>query len=105
SRHSFGARVSLLAGPVEAVEGRFSLVAANMLPAEMLPLAGALTARAAPGGRLLLSGIPVEEESAVLARFPARAWRHSGRRRAGGWGPPGGGGEGEGVFLRLERAS
>jgi ribosomal protein L11 methyltransferase len=94
SRHSFGARVSLLAGPLDAVAGEFALVVANMLPAELLPLSGALTGRVAPAGRLLLSGIPLEEEAGVLARFPTKAWAVRGRRVEGEW-----------VCLCLERAS
>jgi len=65
-----------------------------MLPAELLPLGEALAARVADGGRLLLSGIPAEEEAGVLAGFAAKAWRRSGRRVEGEW-----------VCLCLERAS
>ncbi|HEV8119232.1 MAG TPA: 50S ribosomal protein L11 methyltransferase [Thermoanaerobaculia bacterium] len=94
SRHPFGARVCLLAGPVDAVAGDFALVVANMLPAELLPLSDALTGRVAPAGRLLISGIPQEEEAGVLARFGAKAWAVRGRRAEGEW-----------VCLCLERAS
>src|SRR6185369_4466882 len=58
-RHPFGSRVTLLAGPVEAVTGGFPLVLANVLPEEFLPMRAAVMARVAPGGRLILSGIPL----------------------------------------------
>jgi ribosomal protein L11 methyltransferase len=94
ARHCFGGRVSLLAGPVEAVAGEYDLLVANMLPAELLPLRDALKTRVTAGGRLLLSGIPLEDEAELLARFGGAAWPVSGRRVEGEW-----------VCLCLDRAS
>lgn len=92
--HHFGARVSLLAGPVDAVGGVFALVVANMLPEELLAVRTEMTRRVAPSGRLILSGIPLSEEKRMLRRFRERRWRLSGRRVEGEW-----------ACVSLERAS
>jgi len=93
-RHSFGSRVALVAGPVEAVGGGFDLVVANMLPAELLEVLDPMKSRVAPAGHLLLSGIPVEDEGALAGRFRETPWHSAGRRVEGEW-----------VCLRFERAS
>lgn len=93
-RHPFGARVTLMAGPVDAVTGGFPLVLANVLPQEFLPMRVAVMARVAPGGRLILSGIPLEREESLRARLRSRRWKLSGRRSEGEW-----------ACLCLERAS
>ena len=84
-RHSFGSRVRLFVGSAEAASGRFALVVANMLPEEFLPLLPALAARVERRGRLVLSGIPIERESAVAVRARARRFRLAGRYREGAW--------------------
>ena len=83
--HEFGSRVSLLAAGVEAVAGVFPLVLANLLPQEFLPMRGAVMSRVASGGRLVLSGIPLDREAAVVARLRSRRWVLSGRRAEGEW--------------------
>jgi ribosomal protein L11 methyltransferase len=93
-RHPFGPRVSLLAGPADAVEGAFALVVANMLPEELLAARGAMLRRVAPSGRLILSGIPLADEKRTLSRFRSRRWRLAGRLVEGEW-----------VCVRLEPAS
>ena len=84
-RHPFGFRVSLLAGPVDAVRGLFALVVANMLPDELLALRAAILPRIAPSGRLILSGIPVADEKRTLAPFRSRRLRLAGRFTEGEW--------------------
>lgn len=84
-RHPFGSRVTLFAGPVEAVGGGFPLVLANLLPEEFLPVRAAVMARVAPGGRLILSGIPLAREERLRARLRSRRWKLSGRRTEGEW--------------------
>ncbi len=93
-RHPFGSRVSLYAGSVDAVTGVFPLVFANVLPDEFLPMRSAVMARVAPGGRLILSGIPLAREERLRARLRSRRWQLSGRRTEGEW-----------ACLCLERAS
>jgi len=83
--HPFGRRVSLLASPVDAIAGVFPLVLANLLPEEFLPVRGAVMSRVAPGGRLVLSGIPIEREKRVVTRLRSRLWLLSGRRAEGEW--------------------
>ncbi len=93
-RHAFGSRVGLYAGPLSACAGKFDLVVANMLAEEILPEARRLLARAAPRGRVLLSGVTRERESGVLAKMRTGRWRLAGRRTEGEW-----------TSLCLERAS
>lgn len=57
--------------PVEKVDGRFDVVVANILPGTLLRLADDLVDHLAPAGRLLLSGIPVEDVDRVAAGFRA----------------------------------
>ena len=83
--HPFGSRVSLLAGAVEAVAGVFPLVLANLLPEEFLPASRAVMSRVAPGGRLVLSGIPLDREGPVVADLRSRRWLACGRRAEGEW--------------------
>jgi ribosomal protein L11 methyltransferase len=78
ARHSFGSRVRLYAGPLAAVTGAFDIVVANMLAEEILPEARRLLARAAPRGRVLLSGVPREREPAVLAKMRTGRWKLAG---------------------------
>ena len=94
ARHPFGARVTLHAGPIEAVAGVFPLVVANLLPEEFLPMRAAVMRRVAPGGRLILSGVPLAREERVRERLTSRRWQLSSRRTEGEW-----------ACLGLERAS
>jgi ribosomal protein L11 methyltransferase len=93
-RHSFGRHVSLFAGPTEALSGAFPVVVANLLPEELLAVRKALLERVAPGGRLILSGIPARREAEIAARIRSRRWRLGGRRTDNEW-----------ACLTLERAS
>ena len=52
-------RASLV--PVGEVEGTWDIVVANILPHILVPLAPDLVARMAPGGRLILSGVPCSD--------------------------------------------
>lgn len=83
--HPFASRVSLFAGPPEAILRTFPLVVANLLPEEFLQARVAVLGRVAPGGRLILSGIPAEREEELLARLRSRRLGLSGRRAEGDW--------------------
>ena len=83
--HSFGSFVRLVASSTDALVGDFDLVLANLLPQEFLPARRSILARVAPGGRLLLSGIPREAEPDVIHKTRARRWRLAGRRVEEGW--------------------
>ena len=84
-RHAFGGRVALYAGPLAACAGEFDLVVANLLAEELLPEARGLMSRAAPRGRVLVSGITREREAAVLRRLRTRRWKLEGRRTEREW--------------------
>ncbi len=55
--------------PLDKIVGRYDLVLANILAAENLRLAAALEERIALQGRLVLSGILIEQEQQVLDGF------------------------------------
>jgi ribosomal protein L11 methyltransferase len=71
------AHLRTFTGPIEAVDPRhaFDVVLANLLRSELLPIAGALAARVAPGGSLVLSGLLASEQEEVCARFAALGLR------------------------------
>ncbi len=83
--HPFSPRVSLFAGPAEAVSQSFPLVVTNLLPDEFLQARGAVLGRVGPGGRLILSGIPADREEGLLAGLRSPRWGLSGRRAQGDW--------------------
>ena len=62
-------RVEVSGAPLQALEGGFDLVLANILAEENIRLGDALVTRVAPGGVLVLSGILLEKEPLVLAAF------------------------------------
>jgi ribosomal protein L11 methyltransferase len=64
------ARLRAETTPVEAVEGQYELVLANIQANVLVPLAPALRARVAASGRLLMSGILKGQEHEVLAAYP-----------------------------------
>ena len=55
--------------PLEAIDGEFNLVIANILAEENVRLAAALVEHLAPGGILILSGILKEKEAFVCEGF------------------------------------
>jgi ribosomal protein L11 methyltransferase len=61
--------VQVTATPIEELTGRFDLVLANILAGENIRLAPQFLARLAPAGHLALSGILIEQETAVTAAF------------------------------------
>lgn len=56
---------------VENIPGQYDLVLANILSAENIRLAKVLVERLAPRGRLVLSGILIEQEQQVINAFAA----------------------------------
>jgi ribosomal protein L11 methyltransferase len=62
-------RLQISDQPFEAVEGRFTLVTANLRTPSLVGLSGTLRARLAPFGALVVSGLRVEERPAVEAAF------------------------------------
>jgi ribosomal protein L11 methyltransferase len=78
-------RVSVSATPVEEVHGPFDVVTANILPDVLIPLAGAIAARVAEGGTLILSGILRELADGVEAAYVALGMRTSAQLDEEGW--------------------
>jgi ribosomal protein L11 methyltransferase len=68
-RNGVAASVAASTTPLADVEGRFDVVAANILASVLVELAPGLAARVAPGGRLLLSGLLAEQRAQVVAAF------------------------------------
>lgn len=65
------ARLRLSLEPLDALSERFSLVVANILAGPLCELAPLISARLAPGGRLLLSGVLATQTEAVTAAYEA----------------------------------
>ncbi len=61
--------ITVTTSPIEALSGHFELVLANILAGENIRLAPHFLARLAPGGHLVLSGILIEQEQAVVDAF------------------------------------
>jgi ribosomal protein L11 methyltransferase len=65
--------------------GRFDLVFANILAKPLRLLAPSLARVAAPGGVLILSGLPTRDVPGVLSAYAAQGWRLSRRYDLEGW--------------------
>jgi ribosomal protein L11 methyltransferase len=81
ARAGVEARVEADAMPIERVGGRYRLVLANIQAEVLVPLAGALMARVAEHGLLVLSGVLVEQGERVrdaYARFTLEDSKTSG---------------------------
>jgi ribosomal protein L11 methyltransferase len=64
-----GGRMRASTDPLNAIEGRYDLVLANIQAPILIELAGDLKARVAEGGTLVLSGILAGQEDEVAAAF------------------------------------
>jgi ribosomal protein L11 methyltransferase len=82
-RRNRAGAVTLLAGGVDAVGGRFDLVVANLLADILVADARALAGAVAPGGRLVVSGLLDTQAAAVAAAFAGL--RLTATRAAGPW--------------------
>jgi ribosomal protein L11 methyltransferase len=80
-----GDRVTVSTTPLAAVTGTYGIVLANILAEELVRLSGELTARIAPGGYLILSGILAEREPFVVQGFASCPLQLVTTRRAAEW--------------------
>jgi len=71
--------------PVESMHGSFDIILANILAEELVRLADHLSARLAPGGSLILSGILAEKEGLVRTGFQHQPLDYQETTRAGEW--------------------
>jgi ribosomal protein L11 methyltransferase len=62
-------KITVTDRPLEKITGQYQLVLANILASENIRLASELATHLAPGGRLVLSGILIEQEQQVLEGF------------------------------------
>jgi ribosomal protein L11 methyltransferase len=81
-----GERLHAVCGDLRSLRGTYPLVAANILYQVLLGLAPLLTARVAPGGRLLLSGLLVHELPSAMAVYGALGMGELCRAQDGEWG-------------------
>jgi len=68
-RNGLGHRVEADTTDVAVVEASFPFVVANIEARVLIPMAGALAARVAPGGLLVLSGVLREQVDDVVAAY------------------------------------
>lgn len=62
-------QISVTEQPLDKIPGQFDLVLANILAAENIRLADQLMERLSPQGRLVLSGILIDQEQQVIEGF------------------------------------
>jgi len=62
-------QISITDNPLDQIPGQYNLVLANILAAENIRLAAQLVEHLAPQGRLVLSGILIEQEQQVIDGF------------------------------------
>ena len=62
-------QISITDSPLDQIPGRYDLVLANILAGENIRLAASLVEHLSPQGRLVLSGILIEQEQQVIAGF------------------------------------
>lgn len=81
-------QVRLLVGSIPDVDGQFDLVVSNIQAGPLVEMASALAHRLEKSGRLVLSGILVEQMETVRAAFESQGLRLIGTRTAGEWCSP-----------------
>lgn len=81
-----GARIAARRSHGDAGAGRgLDLAIANILAGPLVQLAGGIARMLRPGGRVVLAGLLVDQEHAVLRAYRARGLRLAARRRISGW--------------------
>jgi len=73
------------AGSIASSKHTFDLVVANLLPQEILGLAGDLPRCVAPGGLLILSGLLVRQKKEIAGVFARHGFAVVDSRKAKGW--------------------
>ena len=86
-------RIEWLLLDPEAVPGEFGIVIANILLNTLEELAAQISAKVAPGGRLVLSGLLAAQGDAAERAYVAQGLRRSSRKERQGW-----------IRVELERA-
>lgn len=86
-RHDIAPRVEIRRGGIEVVDpgSRFDLILANLDTGTLCPLFAGLARLLAPGGRLVATGIPVEDEDRVSTAVGDARLRTRARGIQDGW--------------------
>jgi ribosomal protein L11 methyltransferase len=85
-RNGVGSRVVVLCGDLRSVRGTYPIAVANILYQVLLGLAPVLSAKVAPGGTLLLSGMLAPELDSAGRVYGEQRFRETGREVLGEWG-------------------
>jgi len=83
--NNLAARLQLVHGGPDVVDGVWPLVVANVLAAPLIEMAPVLVRRVGSRGRLILSGIPRSLVSEVQQAYEHLGMRHIGSRTHAGW--------------------
>lgn len=78
-------KVTLQVSTAEEVSGSYDVVISNIQMLPLIDMADALIGRLKPEGRLVLSGILVEQKDAVRGAFEAKGLKVLGSRTEGEW--------------------
>ena len=81
----FQGRLQLVCGSLDRLDGVWPLVVANVLPAPLIEMAPSLVRRMAPGGSLILSGIPSSLEFEVAQPYERSGMRLMRTDTRAGW--------------------
>ena len=77
-----------LQAPELAARAPYDLIVANILAGPLVELSGSFAASLRPGGRVVLSGLLVEQESDILSAYEDRGFtgeRHIDLETGGAW--------------------
>ena len=77
--------MALQTGTLEHVAGPFDLVLANIQADVLCDLAEPMSAKTTPGGRVILSGILLEQAEDVMAAYARAGLTLAGRSDEGEW--------------------
>ena len=80
-----GSEISFHLGGPEAVKGSFDVIAANLLPQELLSVGSFLSRRVAARGALIVSGFLRSQEKEIAEAFKREGFAVAASRRQKGW--------------------
>lgn len=78
-------RVELKLGTAESITGKYDIILANIQARPLIGMAESLTGCLKPHGRLVLSGILLEQDKDVRAAYESKGFELVDRRAAGEW--------------------
>jgi ribosomal protein L11 methyltransferase len=78
-------RIDFRLGSGQSLRGRFGIVAANLLPQELLKSADFLARRVSPAGYLILSGILKKQEKEIASTFAEKGLKIHASKAGRGW--------------------